>query len=220
MKKTITVLAVTLSLSLPWVAQAQAQPQEDAGLSESEEILPISRADRALSLYNAICLAALTDRVAFVDKALGRGLVPLQGAAAASLTAASTAADESASSSSPDGSGNAAHAQDAVFTPGLDSGIEVSIHADQRCSIWIHGEDGPQLRKGFQQAMARFKKLGYPIEWVLDRTLTAKDGPRQQLRAQALLGRPPVRFRFDALVIPTDKKSGTQALSVQLDWAD
>lgn len=170
---------------------------------DGEEIMPISKVDQALSLYRSVCLAALTDRMSFADKAMARGLVPLHVAGMAGSAPASDDAGEPL--------------QDLLFTPGMESGMEVAIHLDQRCAVWIRGDSGAQLRKGFQRAIQGMKRRGYPIQWVLDRTVPQKDGPRQLLRAEALLGDPEVRFRFDAALMVGDKRTGIQALTAQLD---
>ena len=179
-------------------APTAAEPDPAAAPGE-EEFLPITTADQALRLYRSVCISALSDQVAFADLAISSGLQLVKSSQMA------RAADPNATDM-------------LVFTPGFDSAVELTIHAETRCAVWLRTEGSKPLARGFQRAVNQLKKEGYAIDWRLDRVLTQKDASRRQLRAELVGGKPARRARADAaLLTPDVKLPAIQAMSVQLE---
>ena len=181
-------------------ASAPAVTEPDpAAVPGEEEFLPITSVDQALRLYRSVCLTALADQVPFADLAISSGLQLVKSSQMA--RAADPNADDML-----------------VFTPGFDSAIELTIHAETRCTVWLRAEGSRPLARGFQRAVNQLKKEGYAIDWRLDRVLTQKDASRRQLRAEAVGGKPARRARADAaLLTPEVKLPAIQAMALQLE---
>lgn len=177
---------------------APASTSTSASPIESEEILPVTVVDQALRLYRSVCLNGLADQAGFADLAINSGLQLVK--------------------SSQMARGDDPNATDLlVFTPGLDTGVELTIRSQTRCTVWLRSEGSKPLARGFQRAVNQLKKERIEVDWRLDRLVTQKDATRRQLRAE--LAAPPTRrARADAAFLPVDVKiPAIQAMALQLE---
>lgn len=192
--------ALVLGAATPAMPAAATEPAAASASAPAaeEELLPVSKTDQAVVLYRSVCLAALVDRASFTDLALARGLT---------LTTKASGAVQ----------GMPVAEDDLVFAAEGEEPIEVTIRGQQRCSVWVRAPGGTPVRRSFERAVNDLRVQGYALKWVMDRAVDQKDAPRRLLRAESVLSDSGVRVRFDAALVATDKRSGLQALVVQIE---